>query len=172
MNGSRAENPRYITLNGRPQGRPSRLETNQHSILLTLQPGRHDGDGQRVAADAARHLGLRTGQVRSAALYAVRYPGLSATQVADFAAACLQDPVLHTTAIDEVAAPEGFKSYILVAKGPGVTDDEGTSAQNALSDFRNEPIDTRTQHIFSKRLYWVENELPAADLRQIGRAHV
>jgi phosphoribosylformylglycinamidine synthase len=144
------------------------LETNQHSILLTLQPGRHDGDGQRVAADAARHLGLATGQVRSAALYAVRYPGLSAAQVADFAAACLQDPVLHTTAIDEVAAPAGFKSYILVAKGPGVTDDEGTSAQNALGDFLNEPIDTRTQHIFSKRLFFVENELPAADLRRLA----
>jgi phosphoribosylformylglycinamidine synthase II len=144
------------------------LETNQHSILLSLQPGRHDGDGQRVAADAARHLGLATGQVRSAALYAVRYPGLSAAQVADFAAACLQDPVLHTAAIDEVAAPAGFKSYILVAKGPGVTDDEGTSAQNALGDFLNEPIDTRTQHIFSKRLYFVENELPAADLRRLA----
>ncbi|RYY09892.1 MAG: phosphoribosylformylglycinamidine synthase, partial [Cytophagaceae bacterium] len=144
------------------------METNQHSILLSLQPGRHDGDGQRVAADAARHLGLATGQVRSAALYAVRYPGMSAAQVADFAAACLQDPVLHTAAIDEVAAPAGFKSYILVAKGPGVTDDEGTSAQNALGDFLNEPIDTRTQHIFSKRLYFVEHDLPATDLRRLA----
>ena len=162
------QRPGYITFNGRPQGRPSRLETNQHSILLTLQPGRHDGDGQRVAADAVRHLGLRTGQVRSAALYAVRYPGLTEQQVADFAAACLQDPVLHTVAIDQVAAPAGFKSYILVAKGPGVTDDEGTSAQNALSDFRNEAIDTRTQHIFSKRLFFIEHALPAADLRRVA----
>ena len=143
-------------------------EQTQHSILLTFQPGRHDGDGQRVAADAARHLGLATGQVRSAALYAVRYPGLSAGQVTDFAAACLQDPVLHALAVNEVAAPAGFASYILVAKGPGVTDDEGTSAQNALGDFRNEPIDTRTQHIFSKRLYFVENALPAADLRRLA----
>ncbi|RZK35172.1 MAG: phosphoribosylformylglycinamidine synthase, partial [Hymenobacter sp.] len=144
------------------------METTQHSILLSLQPGRHDGDGQRVAADAARHLGLQTGQVRSAALYAVRYPGLTEQQVADFAAACLQDPVLHAVAINELAAPAGFQSYILVAKGPGVTDDEGTSAQNALSDFRNKAIDTRTQHIFSKRLYWVEQALPAADLRRLA----
>jgi phosphoribosylformylglycinamidine synthase len=144
------------------------LETNQHSILLSLQPGRHDGDGQRVAADAAQHLGLQTGRVHSAALYAVRYPGLSAEQVAAFAGACLQDPVLHTLAVNELAAPAGAKSYILVAKAPGVTDDEGTSAQNALGDFLNEPIDVRTQHIFSKRLYWLENELPAADLRRLA----
>ena len=91
-------------------GRPSSLETTQHSILLTLQPGRHDGDGQRVAADAARHLGLTTGHVRSAALYAVRYPGLTESQVADFSAACLQDPVLHAVAINNLAAPEGFKA--------------------------------------------------------------
>ena len=70
------------------------METNQHSILLSLQPGRHDGDGQRVAADAARHLGLATGQVRSAALYAVRYPGLTTQQVADFAAACLAEALM------------------------------------------------------------------------------
>ncbi|MGI4833793.1 MAG: phosphoribosylformylglycinamidine synthase subunit PurL [Janthinobacterium lividum] len=144
------------------------METTQHSILLSLQPGRHDGDGQRVAADAAQHLGLRTGRVHSAALYAVRYPGLGAEQVRRFGAACLQDPVLHTLAVNELAAPAGAKSYILVAKAPGVTDDEGTSAQNALGDFLNEPIDVRTQHIFSKRLYWLENELPAADLRRLA----
>ena len=133
-----------------------------------MQPGRHDGDGQRVADAAARHLGLRTGRVHSAALYAVRYPGLSAAQVAAFAGACLQDPALHTLAINELPAPAGARSYIVVAKAPGVTDDEGTSAQNALADFRNEAIDVRTQHIFSKRLYWLEAELADADLRRIA----
>jgi phosphoribosylformylglycinamidine (FGAM) synthase-like enzyme len=49
-----------------------------------------------------------------------------------------------------------------------VTDDEGTSAQNALADFLNLPLDTHTQHIFSKRLYLLENELPAADLRRLA----
>ncbi|MEJ7660696.1 MAG: hypothetical protein WKG07_14320 [Hymenobacter sp.] len=84
----------------------------EHSLLLTLQPGRHDGDGQRVAADAARHLGLATGRVRSAALYAVRYPGLSDTQlVTTFAAACLQDPVLHTVRHQRSwNAPAGFQA--------------------------------------------------------------
>ena len=139
-----------------------------HSILLTLQPGRHDGEGQRVAADAARHLGLTTGRVLSAALYTVRYAGLEAAQVQAFAAACLQDPVLHAVAVNAQPAPAGFASYILMAKAPGVTDDEGTSAQSALSDFLNEPIDTRTQHIFSKRLYFLERELPDADLRRVA----
>jgi hypothetical protein len=45
-----------------------------HTLQLTLKPGQHDGDGQRVAEAAARHLGLATGRVRSAALYTVRYP--------------------------------------------------------------------------------------------------
>ncbi|MDO7854158.1 phosphoribosylformylglycinamidine synthase subunit PurL [Hymenobacter convexus] len=138
-----------------------------HTIQLTLKPGQHDGDGQRVAEAAARHLGLTTGRVRSAALYTVRYP-LTETQLHDFATRCLADPVLHDVRLNELTAAEGFATYILVARRPGVTDDEGTSAQNALADILNEPLDVHTQHIFSKKLYLLENDLPETDLRRIA----
>ncbi|WP_210520231.1 phosphoribosylformylglycinamidine synthase subunit PurL [Hymenobacter terricola] len=138
-----------------------------HTIQLTLKPGQHDGDGQRVAEAAARHLGLTTGRVRSAALYTVRYP-LTETQLRDFATRCLADPVLHDVRLNELTAAEGFATYILVARRPGVTDDEGTSAQNALADILNEPLDVHTQHIFSKKLYLLENDLPETDLRRIA----
>ena len=138
-----------------------------HTIQLTLKPGQHDGDGQRVAEAAARHLGLATGRVRSAALYTVRYP-LSEIQLRDFATRCLADPVLHDVRLNELTAAAGFATYILVARRPGVTDDEGTSAQNALADILNEPLDVHTQHIFSKKLYLLENDLPETDLRRIA----
>ncbi|MBR7720670.1 AIR synthase-related protein [Hymenobacter properus] len=138
-----------------------------HTIQLTLKPGQHDGDGQRVAEAAARHLGLRTGRVRSAALYTVRYP-LSETQLRDFATRCLADPVLHDVRLNELTGAEGYATYILVARRPGVTDDEGTSAQNALADLLNEPLDVHTQHIFSKKLYLLENDLPETNLRRIA----
>jgi len=138
-----------------------------HTIQLTLKPGQHDGDGQRVAEAAARHLGLATGRVRSAAVYTVRYP-LSETQLTDFATRCLADPVLHDVRLNELTAAEGFAAYILVARRPGVTDDEGTSAQNALADVLNELLDVHTQHIFSKKLYLLENDLPEKDLRRIA----
>ena len=142
-------------------------ENTTHTIQLTLKPGQHDGDGQRVAEAAARHLGLATGRVRSAALYTVRYP-LRETQLHDFATRCLADPVLHDVRLNELTAAEGFATYILVARRPGVTDDEGTSAQNALADLLNEPLDVHTQHIFSKKLYLLENDLPETDLRRIA----
>jgi phosphoribosylformylglycinamidine synthase II len=138
-----------------------------HTIQLTLKPGQHDGDGQRVAEAAARHLGLATGRVHSAALYTVRYP-LTETQLSDFATRCLADPVLHDVRLNELTAAPGFATYILVARRPGVTDDEGTSAQNALADILNEPLDVHTQHIFSKKLYLLENDLPETDLRRIA----
>jgi len=138
-----------------------------HTIQLTLKPGQHDGDGQRVAEAAARHLGLTTGRVRSAALYTVRHP-LSETQLRDFATRCLADPVLHDVRLNELSGAEGYATYVLVARRPGVTDDEGTSAQNALADLLNEPLDVHTQHIFSKKLYLLENDLPANDLRRIA----
>ena len=141
--------------------------TDTHTIQLTLKPGQHDGDGQRVAEAAARHLGLATGRVRSAALYTVRYP-LTETQLSDFATRCLADPVLHDVRLNELTGAKGFATYILVARRPGVTDDEGTSAQNALADILNEPLDVHTQHIFSKKLYLLENDLSEADLRRIA----
>ena len=138
-----------------------------HTIQLTLKPDQHDGDGQRVAEAAARHLGLATGRVRSAAIYTVRYP-LTENQLHDFATRCLADPVLHDMRLNELTAAPGFATYILVARRPGVTDDEGTSAQNALADLLNEPLEVHTQHIFSKKLYLLENDLPATDLRRIA----
>ena len=141
--------------------------TDTHTIQLTLKPDQHDGDGQRVAEAAARHLGLATGRVRSAALYTVRYP-LTETQLSDFATRCLADPVLHDVRLNELRGAKGFATYILVARRPGVTDDEGTSAQNALADILNEPLDVHTQHIFSKKLYLLENDLSEADLRRIA----
>ena len=144
------------------------MESSQRTIQLLLKPGVHDGEGQRVAEAAHRHLGLRTGRVRSTALYSVRYPVADA-QLRAFATACLQDPVLHDVAFDDFRPADSlYQSYILVAKLPGVTDDEGISAQNALGDFLNAPLDTHTQHIFSKRLYYLEEALPEADLRRLA----
>ncbi|GGG27549.1 phosphoribosylformylglycinamidine synthase subunit PurL [Hymenobacter glacieicola] len=105
--------------------------------------------------------------MQSTALYTVRYP-VTGEQLRDFATHCLQDPVLHDVALDEFRHGADYKSYILVAKLPGVTDDEGISAQNALGDFLNQPLDTHTQHIFSKRLYFLEHELPESSLRQLA----
>ena len=137
------------------------------TLLLSLKPDQPDGDGQRLTQAAARHLGLVTGRVRTSAAYTVRYP-LAEAQVLNFARKCLADSVLHDVALGLPTEAAGFASYILVAKRPGVTDDEGTSAQNALADFLNEPLDTHTQHIFSKKLYLLENELPADDLRRLA----
>ncbi|RYU78080.1 AIR synthase-related protein, partial [Hymenobacter persicinus] len=144
------------------------MESTQHTIQLLLQPGQHDGEGQRVAEAAHRHLGLRTGRVQSTALYTVRYP-LTSEQLRDFATCCLQDPVLHEVALNEFRHDSRYRSYILVAKLPGVTDDEGLSAQNALGDLLNEPLDTHTQHIFSKRLYFLEEDLPESSLRRLAQ---
>ncbi len=105
--------------------------------------------------------------MQSTALYTVRYP-VSDEQLRDFATHCLQDPVLHDVALDEFRHGSEYKSYILVAKLPGVTDDEGISAQNALGDFLNQPLDIHTQHIFSKRLYFLEHELPESSLRRLA----
>lgn len=120
-----------------------------------------------MADSARKYWGIETGRVKSSQVFSVRY-ALTAGQVRDFAHSCLQDPVLHDVRIDTFYQNPAFRSYIMVAKLPGVTDDEGTSAQKTLADFLNVPLDTNTQHIFSKSVYYLEEALAADQLQTIA----
>ena len=112
-------------------------------------------------------LHLDTGAVKSSKVFSIGYP-LSNSQLHDFARQCLADELLNTFHINQLQAPEGFASCIAVAKMPGVTDDEGTSAQKALNDFLNLNLDTNTQHIFSQEVYYFQNPLKEKDLQRIA----
>lgn len=138
----------------------------QH-IQLTLQPEIKDVAGNRVAAKTKRFLGIDTGKVKSSKVFTIGYD-LSEAQVADFAHQCLKDDIMNEVYINELTPLKEYGSYIAVAKLPGVTDDEGTSAQKALSDFLNVKMDTHTQHIFSQEVFYFEKALAADQLQKIA----
>ncbi|MCP4397791.1 MAG: phosphoribosylformylglycinamidine synthase, partial [bacterium] len=70
--------------------------------------------------------------------------------------------------INEFHHDPQYRSYIIVAKLPGVTDDEGSSAQKTLADQLNISLDTNTQHIFSKELFLIERPLTQEQLKLIA----
>ena len=102
-----------------------------------------DAAGEQVRQKALRHHGIETGKVACGKLYGVR-AFVQADDIIRFAQLGLADPITHDCAIfegqrrldrsnDEGFAP-GFGSFILVGKRPGVTDDEGLTAQVSFSD--------------------------------------
>ncbi len=136
-------------------------------IQMVLQSHIRDVEGEKVADDAAKYFGLQTGRVKYSKIFSVVY-NLPEQQMHDFANLCLKDAVINEVNINEFYHDPGFAAFITVAKLPGVTDDEGMSAQKSLADFLNIRLDTNTQHIYTKEVFLLEQPLKREQLRTIA----
>ena len=136
-------------------------------IQLVLKNHIRDVEGEKVADSARKYLDIDTGQVKSSKIFSVCYD-LSEQDVHDFANNCLRDNIVNDAYINTFYHDPLYCSFIVVAKLPGVTDDEGTSAQKTLADFLNIALDTNTQHIFTKEVYLIENALESEQLQMIA----
>ena len=136
-------------------------------IQLTVKDRIRDVEGEKVADSVQRYLGFETGKVKSSKIYSVLYE-LNEREVQDFANSGLRDTMINDAYINEFHHDPQYRSYIIVAKLPGVTDDEGTSAQKTLADQLNISLDTNTQHIFSKDLFLIEKSLSNEQLKAIA----
>jgi len=137
------------------------------TIQAVFKDGVKDVVGERVAFEAARYLGIDTGCVRSSKLYTLLTP-LTDEQLRQFATHGLKDAVLHEVYVNSVYRPRGFRSYIAVGKRPGVTDDEGASAQKSLCDVLGITLDGETQQIFTRDVFYLEHHLDETAVRRIA----
>ncbi len=136
-------------------------------VQLHLDPGMPDVPGRRVAEAARSWLGLETGRVKTVQVYVIDFP-LDSEQLLRFASEALRDRVLEQVVVDQPYTDPEYRSFVLVAKHPGVTDDVGISAQRTLADWLQRPIDVHTQHVFSQTVYLIENTIPEDELRQLA----
>ena len=141
--------------------------TNINHIQLLLKPNVVDVAGQRVCESAQKYLQLNTGKVKSGKIFSVLYD-LSSDQISQFSNESLRDPIIHDAYINMLFNDSAYQSYILISKLPGVTDDEGVSAQKALCDLLNIPFDFSAQWIFTQDIYYIENKLSDKQLAQLG----
>lgn len=139
-----------------------------HQVHLKLKAGVYDSHGAKVAAMISDYLKIETGKVKSSKIFIIDYQ-LSEEKLEKFARLGLCDPVIHEIEFEKVGKQRGFESYVLVAKLPGVTDDEGMSAQKTLNDILDLDLDTNTQHIYSQELYLFEKHLNDEQLNLIAR---
>lgn len=129
-----------------------------------------------IEKSAQNYLGITTGRVKRGKIFRfLKVPTMDCLQ--DFAEEALRDPLVHDVCLGSAnkVSKEQFSSSILVAKKPGVTDDEGLSAQKAFIDFINQHpneivLDKITeQNIYTQEIYYFERNLSLKDLKKIGK---
>ena len=136
-------------------------------VQLVPKAGVPDVQGRRVCEHALRYLGIRTGLVRCVRIY-VLLEALPPQQLAEFAQLALADELLHEVHVDTPYQDEAFRSYVLVARHPGVTDDEGLTAQRTLADFLGRELERSGQRVFSQTAYLFERDLDSEQLRRLA----
>jgi phosphoribosylformylglycinamidine synthase len=138
------------------------------TVQVMLREGRPDRRGERLRRAAREHLGWDPGRVVRSRLYVSTFPELSSETLAAFAREALCDPILEDFLVGRLRVPEWSRSFLLVARRPGVTDDEGISAQKALRDFVGRPLDVVTQRIHTQELYFFEADWSSERLLELG----
>jgi len=136
-------------------------------VHLVLKEGVTDPDGRKAREDARRYLGLDTGEIRRTRVFWILYD-LPDQDLERFATAALRDEIVHDVHVNRFHRAAGFSSFILVAKAPGVTDDEGASAETALADLQGAAPSGDVQRIFTQDLYLVERGLPSDALGRLA----
>jgi len=142
--------------------------TSYNTIQRFFKEGIRDAKGESIRHKAKHQLGIQTGLVKTAQLFSINYE-LTDEQLNAFAIGCIKDKITDEALVNEYFEPTQFACAVTVAQLPGVTDDEGTSAQMALADFFNLKLDVNTQHIFSQTIYFFENKLTEEQLQLVAK---
>jgi phosphoribosylformylglycinamidine synthase len=139
-----------------------------NTIQRYFKEGIRDSKGESIKYNAQQQLGINTGKVKTAQLFSVNFP-LSLEQLQEFAEGCIRDKITDEALVNAYLEPTEFACAVAVAQLPGVTDDEGISAQMAMADFFNLDLDVNTQHIFSQYIYFFENKLTEEQLKTVSK---
>ena len=136
-------------------------------IQLVQKDNVFDVVGHSIAQQVKKYFQIDPGIVKTSKIFSVAL-NLSQEQIDQFANFALKDEILHDVYINNLYQNSLYKSYILISKLPGVTDDEGISAQKALCDLLNISVNITTQSIFSQDIFYLENILNKKILQQIA----
>ncbi|MFH1727276.1 MAG: AIR synthase-related protein [Pseudomonadota bacterium] len=143
------------------------MQKAQSFIQITFKDHLFDSEAESVKKNCMKYYGIETGKVKASKLFNMG-SDLSIEDLQTFAQLGLKDNILNEVSINSFYLNEEFKTYILVSKLPGVTDDEGISAQKTMCDIFNTSFDTNLQNIFTSKLYYFENALSEKNLFEIS----
>jgi len=130
----------------------------KNQIQIVLKNNIIDVQGEKIERNAFNFLKIKTGKIKTGKIFNITYD-LSKEDIQKFADSGLKDEIIHNVYINSFYKRSFYKSFIRVSKLPGVTDDEGVSAQKTLNDILDLDLDTNTQHIFTDDIYLIEKHL-------------
>jgi phosphoribosylformylglycinamidine synthase len=139
----------------------------KNQIQLILKDNIVDVHGEKIEGSALNFLTIKTGKIKTGKIFNITY-NLNKEDIQKFANLGLKDEIIHDIYINSFYKNSFYKSFILVSKLPGVTDDEGVSAQKTLNDILDIDLDTNTQHIFTSDIYLIEKQLLDKTLKTIA----
>ncbi len=142
-------------------------ETSPYHIQLVLKDDVYDARGRHVQQQAEHDLDIVTGKVKAAKIFTI-LRSLPPRDLKRFANESLRDKITHDVYINRFYHNPEYGRYILISRLPGVTDDEGVSAQKAFTDLFNIRENSERQWIFTQDIYYIEKNLTEDQLGQMA----
>jgi len=140
---------------------------NIYTIQLMLKDNILDVSGKSLQQEAKRYFNINTGKVRTSKVFTI-LSDKKQSEILKFAELTLKDAILHNVYMDTLYRNDAFQRHLFIAKLPGVTDDEGVSAQKSYVDYFNLDQHTGDQFIFTAEYYYIENPLSNDELNTLG----
>ncbi len=138
-------------------------------IEVALKSGLRDARGDRVKRDLARHFAIDVRNVRTLDVYTLDAE-FSAEELERIANGPLCDPVIQDVAINRPLAKD-FDVLMEVGFLPGVTDNVGRTAREAIAELLGRPLRVG-EGVYTSVQYLFEGELSEAERRLIAEGYL
>ncbi|BBA70135.1 phosphoribosylformylglycinamidine synthase subunit PurS [Geobacter sulfurreducens] len=135
-------------------------------IEVALKEGVRDARGERVRREIEHFLHLPVHEVRTIDVYTVD-AGLSPDELEKAASEPFSDPVIQTWSLDRPLA-DGFDYLVEVGFRPGVTDNVGRTAREAIEYITGRPF-AAGEGVYTSVQYLLSGALSRADVERIAR---
>ena len=136
-----------------------------YRIEIALKEGVRDARGERIKREIEHFLYLAVDEVRTIDVYTVDAP-LSPAELEQAAAGPFSDPVIQVWSIDRPLAA-GFDYAVEVGFRPGVTDNVGRTAREAVAYLTGRPFGDG-EGVYYAVQYLLKGTLSHADIESVA----
>ncbi|NOZ85972.1 MAG: phosphoribosylformylglycinamidine synthase [Deltaproteobacteria bacterium] len=137
-----------------------------HRIEVALKPNIRDAQGEKTARRIREDLLLEIQRVAVVEVYTID-AGLSDAELEGLAAGPFSDPIIHYWSVDKPAAHD-FDWLIEVGFKPGVTDNAGRTAREAIEFFLDRRLD-KEEGVYTSRQYLIKGNQTRRQIETIAR---
>lgn len=135
-------------------------------IEVGFKEGIRDALGEKTRRRIIDNLALPVAKVSTIEVYTIA-GGLNDTELGEAAAGPLSDPVIQEYAVNRPLA-KNFNWLIEVGFRPGVTDNVGKTAREAIVLLLGDRINDRKINVYTSRQYLIEGKISKADADKIA----